>query len=332
MGLYVDAPLLKNFFSQNNMADSALSYVDLDIPGALPLRYMGVVDSIGMEEDKVCELWMGPHGGLVYHRRNIADPKYDTIIGGNPIDNKRFGGEVYVFAQHSDEYWNLVLLNSVRRSFKRARRISGNIGLSSGSSYFDEPAMDEREFLSKLIRVQREPHKNKLAVQMGFEQRFLCKFALGLGLNRLGEGFLKTEYAKRLRSALWEKDYDKRVSCGAEFSNYFAAKSGGVVDLLAWDGVHTITLYPMGNRLVGIICLFGKMPFYVTISKNPELWSGDICYGEVYVICPSLDKFVGPLSLEDLVSHKLGNSKIDALVEIERKRFDISKLPKITEL
>ena len=106
IGLFVDAPLVKNFFSQNDMAENSLYYVDLINPKALPLRYLGVCQNLVSEPNLTCDLWMGPHGGLIYHRRLKADPKYDTIVGGNPIENKKFSGEIYIFAQHADVYWN----------------------------------------------------------------------------------------------------------------------------------------------------------------------------------------------------------------------------------
>jgi len=48
MGLFVDAPLVKNFFSQNDMAENALYYIDLKKPRPLPLRYMGGSSRFGV--------------------------------------------------------------------------------------------------------------------------------------------------------------------------------------------------------------------------------------------------------------------------------------------
>lgn len=331
LGLFVDAPLVKNYFSQNDMADNALHYIDLNKPRPLPLRYMGVHQNFVSDPKLTCELWMGPHGGLVYHRRLKADSRYDTIAGGNPIDNKKFGGEVYIFAQHSDEYWNLVLLLSVIRSFKSAKRISGNIELPKDDNYFHEPTPDENEFLSNLKDAQGKVHKGSLAVQIGFEQRFLCKFALGIGVNRLGEQYLDSADAKELRKALWAKTPDERDSYDVEYSDFFQNREPKEARFLAWPGVHTVMLYPIYGRLVAIIYLYGKNRMMVTISKDESLWSASIEQTEVYVLCPSLDKFFGPICVEDLLAHRLGHRQISELAEIEAKRFDPSTLPKITD-
>ncbi len=332
MGLFIDAPLVKNFFSQNDMAENSLYYVDLNNPRPLPLRYMGVHQDLVSDPKLTCELWMGPHGGLVYHRRTKADSRYDTIAGGNPIDNKKFGGEVYIFTQHSDEYWNIVLLQSVMKSFKSAKRISGNIELPNDDNYFHEPTSNENEFLSNLKAVQGQMHKGSLTIQIGFEQRFLCKFALAVGFNRLGERYLKGKDATELRNALWAKTPDERDSYDVEFSDFFQNREPEEAQFLAWPGVCTIMLYPIHGRLMAIIYLYGKNRMMVTISKDESLWAASVHQAEVYILCPSLDKFSGPIHVEDLLAHRLGNIEISDLVEIEEKRFDPSTLPKITDL
>lgn len=196
-GLFVDGALIKNFFIQNDLAESALNYIDLEKPASLPLRYMGPVDNLTIGDDLSCDSWFGPHGGLIYHRRKKADTKYDTIAGGNPIDNKKFRGEIYIFAQNEDMYWNKVLLLSAYIYFKHARRISGNFPESSVTfdnngerPYFDEPTENEKAFLEEIKNIQGKKHEGKFAVQIGFEQRFLCKLRWLLGPIYLGSNSL----------------------------------------------------------------------------------------------------------------------------------------------
>jgi hypothetical protein len=334
-GLFVDGALIKNFFTQNDRSESALNYIDLENPRALPLKYVGWLNSVITDDDKECDLWMGPYGGIVYHRRKKADPKYDTIVGGNPIDNKKFAGEAYIFAQSTDTYWNVVLLLSVAAHFKQARYISGNIDLppTSGTEkpYFDLPIIEEQEFLDKLKQIQGQTHHGKGAIQIGFDQRFLCKFALALGVNRLGQNFLSTRHAKNLRNAFWEKDANRGEIHDIDFTDFFAPQNDFLDRLLAWDGVHTVLVYPKGDVLLGIIFLFGRTMMIVPISKDPDLWVNKIHNGEVYIICQSLNKFVGPIELEDFIAHRIDVESIKELNEIEEKRFDPSTLPKIIE-
>src|SRR5690606_2846415 len=101
-----------------------------------------------------------------------------------------------------------------------------------------------------------------------FEQRFLCKFALGLGFNRIGERFLESQDAVELRAALWSKTITERVAQGAEFSDFFQGRDAEEAQILAWPGMHTIMLYPKEGRLIATIYLFGKTRLMVTISKD----------------------------------------------------------------
>jgi hypothetical protein len=121
-GLFIDGMFIKNFFTQNDKAESYLNYLDFDKPAALPLQYMGILNNCPIDTDEVCEHWLGPHGGIIYHIRKNADSRYDSMIGGNPINNKRDGGTAYIFA-HRDNYWNLVLLKSCQNYFENARKI-----------------------------------------------------------------------------------------------------------------------------------------------------------------------------------------------------------------
>lgn len=331
MGLFVDAPLIKSFTNQNDMAESALHYIDPKKPKPLPMRYMGVYEELISDPKMTCDVWFGAHGGIVYHRRKKADPKYDAIAGGNPIDNKKFGGEVYIYGQHADPYWNSVLLQSVAKCFKSSKRISGNFDLDNQSEYFDTPTNEESTFLS-LINELKGALSCKFVFQQGFEQRFLCKLALGLGSKKLGSEFLESNDATNLRNALWAKSLDERTNCGISFSDYFCNRDPEEAEILAWPGVHTIILYPAEGKLELIIYLFGKSRMIITISNDESLWGNKINQAEVFILCPSLNNFTGPISIVDLIAHRSGSRTINQLTEIDNKRFNPETLPKITEM
>lgn len=218
------------------------------------------------------------------------------------------------------------------KSFKYARRISGNFELPNDDEYFQEPNSDEYEFVSKIKKLQGKEHKASVSIQIGFEQRFLCKFALSIGFNRLGERYIDSTDAIQLRNALWSQTPAERALYNVDFYDFFKNREPEESRFLAWPGVHTILLYPIDGRLAAIIYLYGKNKMMVTISNDESLWSTYIEQAEVYVLCPSLDKFSGPISIEDLISHRLGCVEITDLSELDEKRFDPSTLPKITEL
>jgi len=175
LGLFADGPFIKNIFSKNDGSKAYLSYVDLTKPAAMPLKYMGILENFVGEDNEVCEVWLGPHGGVVYHVRQKADSHFNTMIGGNPINNKKNNGWITIFAQNADLYWNIVLLLSCKNYFGKARRISGNISLPEAKSYFDEPTAKESDTLNFFKSIQGKEHKSVMPFQIGFEQRFLAK-------------------------------------------------------------------------------------------------------------------------------------------------------------
>lgn len=243
-GLYIDGPFIKNIFSKNDASKAYLSYVDLTKPAAMPLQYMGILENFVGEDSEVCEVWLGPDGGIIYHVRQKADTCFDTMIGGNPINNRKNNGWITIFTQNADSYWNVVLLKSCKNYFGNARKISGNI---EAKFYFDEPTLKESNTLKFFQSISQEMHNGKITIQIGFEQRFLAKLALGLGYNLFGQAFLNSQYSQTLRNAMWEKDLNKRSKL-INFSDYFEDNEN-TFRYLTIEGVHTLVLLPVIDTL-----------------------------------------------------------------------------------
>lgn len=333
-GLFIDGPFIKNFFSQNDSAQAYLNYINFNKPIAMPLKYLGVLEDFPGEKDEVCEVWFGPHGGIVYHLRQKADPRYDTMIGGNPIESKKNKGWITIFAQNSDPYWNTVLLLSCIKHFGKARRISGGIHLdpqAQHDAYFDDPTNEELHSLQFFRDISEKQHRCKITIQIGFEQRFLAKLALGLGYNLFGNEFLKAEDSQKLRNAMWEKDFNKRPEL-INFSNYFQDSKNDLEKFLTWEGVHTLVLFPIKDVLYLIFYCFGYKLMMIPLCHEREIWNTSIYSdGVVYVAAPQLEKFSGPLHLPEFISHKIGHHKVATLEEIDRLKIDVLQLPKITD-
>jgi hypothetical protein len=335
-GLFIDGPFIKNFFLQNDLADAYLCYTDLEKPSALPLRYMGTLRNTPIPEDEICDIWFGPHGGLIYHVRQRSDPKYDVMIGGNPIDSKKNKGTIFIFANHRDTYWNTVLLLSSKKSFKKARKISGNINLAQEihEKYFNEPEDDELTLLEFFKSIQNQEHDVHFTQLIGFEQRFMAKFALGLGHNLFGESFLETTHAKTLRNAMWEKELENRESL-LNFSNCFMS-SAFQDSVYSWEGVHTLFLLPSSeesNIIYLIFCCFGRGVFGIPLCDSRTIWGKVIpSDGIVYTAVPQVKFFAGPFTFPEYAQHRKGVSYIQELQSIESFRVDVSQLPSIADL
>ena len=68
------------------------------------------------------------------------------------------------------------------------------------------------------------------------------------------------------------------------------------------------------------------------ICNEREIWKNSVSEeGLIYLAAPQLKIFSGPLSIPEFISHKVGDSRISILEVIEKKKVDISKLPKVTD-
>ena len=336
-GLFIDGAFIKNFFSQNDRSQAFLSYANLEKPAPMPLSYFGELNNFVGKDDEICEVWFGPYGGIVYHVRKKADSRYDTMIGGNPIDNKKSNGWIGIFPQNSDSYWNTVLLLSCKNHFSKARKLSCSIKINPQSehdAYFEKSTKEEAYLLKFFSSMSGKEHPSRITVQIGFEQRFLSKLALGLGYNLFGDKFLESEHSRNLRNAMWEKDLEKR-SEHIIFSNYFQNtinKFNEAFKWLQWKGIHTLVLLPIDNILYLVFCCFGYKLMTIPLCDEKDIWSSSISPdGVVYIAAPQLGIFTGQLRLIEVISHKTGDRKIEILEEIDNRKIDIFKLPKITD-
>lgn len=333
-GLFIDGPFIKNFFCQNDKSEAALRFIDLNRPASLPMKYMGVLKNIKFSKTVECECWMGAHGGFVYHVRRKADKRWDCMIGGNPIENKKDNGTVFIYAQNGDNYWLAVLLLSCLETFKGARFISGNIDLlpppEGQQPYFDVADAKDDIVLKQISGLQGRRHECHFAIQEGFEQRFTAKVALGLAKNLFGHRFLDSEYAEYLRNALWEKDVKKRQKCGVQFYKYFSEENH-LAELFALDGAHTILFYPSQDMLFLIMFIYGKKMIMIPICKDKELWRTKTEHGFLFIVAPQVQTFIGPIEFHDFIAYKGDIVELPELDTLLKRTFDVSTLPKITD-
>jgi len=222
-------------------------------------------------------------------------------------DAKKDNGTIYMFAQGDDEYWLAVLLLSCMVSFKKARRVSGNIGLTDppegNDPYFDPPNAYDDKLLHIFRELNGKTHHGRIGITIGFEQRFMAKLALGFGFNLFCNDFLNDTYSNALRNALWERDLEKRQLYGVRFYNYLSANED-LSEIFSIDGAHTILLYPHKNELILVLFVYGRKTLMIPICQDKELWHQHTDEGEVYIVAPQVNISVGPLSVSEYLAHK----------------------------
>jgi len=330
-GIWVDAPVIKNWFSNNYKFDSELEFVDLQNGSTLPFRYMGVFEELN-NNDIICEFWLGPCGDSIYHFRNKADDRFDSMVGGDFIDIKKNPGTAYLLIATDNMKWAKTVLFSFKKQFEHSRRIACNLGVSGDythSDFFDSATLEEKEMIERLKLLKGHNHKVKFSTQIGFDQRFLCKVALGIGYNLFGEDYLLSNYALELRKGLWEKDVFLRSQLKIRCTS-FNYEENTFWKLICYKSAHAISLLDVGNLLVVGLCLYGKMWAQITISDEKRFWKDmdEFSNGIVYLVFPQLKEFIGPYDIPSYLAHKtLEDSKIEELEMIEKRRIPFDQLP-----
>ena len=336
LGLFVDGAFLKGFFRTNEDAMAAREYLDLRSDNSiLPLIYMGVLEFGSLaDDDDVCEIWIGACGERIYHFHLRDEPRYDTFAGGDPIQRKKDPGRAYLKLTSKNEPWVGLALRSFAKSFAKARRHAVNFEIQGQGPirFIEEPDELAQKDLQIIQSLGDGVHKQRIVLDLRFEQRFLAKLALGVGFNVLGPLFLGSTYASRLREALWERDPVARGKIPLRGSGFpYNVPKNVDEEILAWSGAYTILLKIFGSYFVLTLYTPSQKGMHIVISDDPTLWPDAMVKsyrdGQTYLCLPQIPKFIGPIWFPEYLGHRLGASRLEALAELELRRIDTGALP-----
>jgi HNH endonuclease len=176
-GLFVDAPFIKNWFRTNDEAIAARQYLDPNASDAIePLVYLGQIPSLVTDAEEVCEVWLAACGARAFHFRSKDDARYDTYIGGNPINRKSDPGCALLYLTSRQEIWIKVALRSFAAHFRKVELYSGNFVFPEGSpdwERFKKPDSSVQHYADRIRPVLNSELEIKIKFQLGFETRFL---------------------------------------------------------------------------------------------------------------------------------------------------------------
>jgi hypothetical protein len=265
-------------------------------------------------------------GGSAFHLRPKSKPEDEHVVGGHPANRKKQAGVVFINATGCSPHWARNLLLSCAEHFEHSRRIALNIEFEEGSPYkryVDEPTPEDAIAIEKITNLDKYGNEDgAVHHQAGFEQRFLAKLALGLGMNRFGEEFLCSESAKKLKICLRNSNMETRLQSGILFTEFFTGSADAdVFSIFSMDGVHAIVLQSMMGRIWMHFILYGRRPLSISMTDGVETWADKLPNPEVYFICPPAGLFAGPIPLAKLINHQRGRIIIPALRDIEEKRL-----------
>jgi hypothetical protein len=333
-GIFVDGAFIKSFFRTNDEAVAIRQYLDLDGKGTVPFAYMGTVQDLAVQNaNDACELWLGPCGERVYHFHEKDDPRFDTFTGGDPLARRKRPGRAYLVLTSQESKWTSLTIRSFAANFAKAERYAVNFAVQGdGADKFIRTPNDAAKTEITLILAKADDtHLSKVALDLGFETRFLAKLALSLGHKVIGEGYSNSTYAKHLRSALWERDPQKRALIPARGTGFLASNNPTLDEIVSWPGGYTLMLRIQEPFLALSLHLPSGRGMHIAISDEPGIWPPKArrvyAEGQIFIVLPQLPSFVGPVPLPAYLAHKFGRQADQRLSALEKRRIDPATLP-----
>jgi HNH endonuclease len=329
MGIFVDGAMIRNWFTSQAETNAYRDFVVLEADDSwAPYTYIGPSDFLQVASDEVLEIWGGYSGEHIYHIHQRDDPRYDTFVGGDPIKRKKDPGRAYLYITNSDPKRIGLTLRSFAREFSEAKRYAGNLaihGQTAAHTFVHEASESVQTELNALtIKIKSGTQwKIPLKIDMGFEQRFLAKMARGLGFNIFGARYLDTQRAVELKGALWEQDYARRSKLLGGVS-FLSNSLTHLAPIIGVTSTYALLLKIIDERLILCLTMPSGQTLAVVIADSPELLSdpNTTCYreGNIYIVVPQIDSFIGPVSLPEFIAYKQGLLSIPSLTELEQRR------------
>lgn len=340
-GLFVDGEFIRSWFGQAERSSGSLEYLaGKKEATAIPLNYLGPIKSVPIPEGLVADYWAGPCGANIVHiRPDDGNENWTTYSGGNPIVKKNKAGRAYLALTSSDEFWIRVSLESFRQHFDRAERFIVNASIPSdwGIKVPDRQngiQAEDLKIVDAVTAAGKRGEKLHLqpAVSVDIGKRTLAKLGLAVGYKLLGESFLDTEFAKNLRLAMREGDFQKRRNIPLRGSGFIKGTGGGDMEtILNWPGGWVLMVLPSGNKLsLSLISPSGRSMTILVCDDAALLANLESKYsdGVIWITLPAAKRAVGPINLPAYLAHKTKNLSVAVLTEIEALRGDPSSLPK----
>ena len=334
LGLWVDASYAKSWFITNHLAEAArLLCTNPHDPG-LPLSCMGKVQIPNLEVpyEHVAENWLGPSGETITWIRP-HDERMNSYTGGNPINTKKKSSVAYYFPVSENQEKIMLGLRSFHRALEKRKvrktlctelRDTNGFAVDPKKWGFDSPTpydMTNREAIRTAIHTGNI--RARFSMDTKFDQRFMCKHALGIGYSLFGEVFLSHSTADEARKGVWPpSDGPKSAIRGT--SSIFTSDTF-LASMAGYPGAVAIIVMKPGPSWSMCVSIDEKLPFVIELGPgtmtsqhvNPE-------EGYALLLFPYLEKCV-ELTVVALIAHRQGVMKHLALEQIDAIRGEAAQ-------
>lgn len=329
LGLFVDAGFEKNWFVSNKLREAAYAFFDPNNPVGLPLICMGKSDFVPpqLQEEEICESWLGPLGEQVYWVRPHDERLY-WYTGGNPRTTKTTVSRAYFLFSERSSKTPLITWLSFRDSFEGrcVKKVMCTVveGANPTDIGFESPdELDQLriEYLNEACHAA-QIRQNRLAIYTRFDFRFLAKLGLGIAYALFGNRALQTAYAEELYKALWYRDGNDPPQINGT-SALMHGSDLQFSQLTGEENAVTITMLPSPNGIAVNLNLGVSLNWVVMCASYENLDKEDVSTlgdGRVIVLYRQLQRGVA-LTLPEYLAHKCGNLPHPQLSEISATSY-----------
>jgi hypothetical protein len=314
-GRWIDGPFVKSWLMHNARAITVDRLYRDSPPQVFPLVYMGPDENWSGDDGTICDFWLGPTGDHIYHFHQPYGSDV-SIFAGRPPHLKADDldpGRVFLAFVAPNPVWHQLVYTSVRAAFEIRTPIHFVNAAPAGQTppYPPVPAAAEAQIRWITSIPPGTERSLKFSMDMDFGDRFLTKLSLGLGVARFGESFAKSEFASRLRGALWERDPDSRGRFEVGGTSFLGSSREPDDQLFVTEKLHVISVARVDYGIALSVVLYGRHNAFVQLYNDslafPDAMGPE---GLTWVIHPPTGEFVGPLTTYEFVASKLGYSDI----------------------
>lgn len=282
LGLFVDASFEKNWMVSNWLRQASSAFYEKDNPVGVSLSCMGNTDLCppDLPEGHVCEMWLGPHGEQVFWLRP-HDERLSAYVGGNPRTMKSMETRAYfLFSENTckDPLKTWLSFEQALRGRKVKKVLCGEVeGVDPASIGFAQP--DELDKARKEFFIANteggQVRKMQFTVHQKFDQRFLCKLAIGVAFCLFGHKVLDSAYGKELHKGLWHREGNDKPEVRG--STFFSKKGDPDFNrLVGFPNAVTLVLLSSQDGVSLNLNINSQLNWTILCASNETLTTDDV--------------------------------------------------------
>lgn len=326
LGLFVDASFEKNWMVSNWLRQASSSFYDKNNPVGVSLVCMGNTDLSppDLPEGHVCEVWLGPYGEQVFWVRP-HDERLSAYVGGNPRTIKSIETRAYFLFSENTSKDPVKTWLSFEQAFPGRRvkkvlcgEVQGADPVSIGFTQPDDLDQARIEFFKASTEGGRQL-KVQVTVNPKFDQRFICKLALGVAYCLFGPKVLDSVYSKELYKGLWHREDNEGPEVRG--STLFSQKGDPNFNrLVGFPNAVTLVMLSSQDGVAINLNINSQLNWTVLCASNENLTAEDfakIDEGQVLLLVRALKTGIY-LDLPSYLAYRSGvtpNSELNAILE-----------------